>query len=171
MDDHQIKKAIAVEIEEGTSGTPPWFRRGKSAGLGLVTKRTVSLIAIQDVLAPLGHEEIGISIIIEVARANALAPTGMRQPGFGGYIFELEAAEVVIEKVCGRGQTLIKPIAIHQKNIGQPIIVVVEDRNPISGRLDDKLLAFLRSRNIDSGQSGLSRQVFVPHYRRFHSGG
>jgi hypothetical protein len=99
---YQIEKAVAVEIEKGTACAPACFRSGKPCGFGLVTKRAVPLVAIKDILAPLGYEEVGIAVVVIVAGADALPPTGVREPSLRGYIFELEAAQVVIEKVGGR---------------------------------------------------------------------
>src|ERR1700756_296407 len=57
MNDNQIEKTIAVEINKRAPRTPARLRPGQSSLRRLVAERPIAQVVIQDVLAPLGNEQ------------------------------------------------------------------------------------------------------------------
>src|SRR4029077_2524990 len=100
VNDYQVEMSVAVIVDEGATCAPA--RRGEqTAFFGLVAKRAIPLVPVQDILSPLGDEHVGVAVIIDVTRTDALAPPGTRDSRFFGDIFELQATQVVIEKRLG----------------------------------------------------------------------
>src|SRR5438270_2327881 len=61
VDYDKIQKSVSVEIEECATCTPARRWRKQSPFLGLVLERTIPEISIENVLAPLGDEQVRIS--------------------------------------------------------------------------------------------------------------
>jgi len=91
--DDEIEIAVPVKVQEGATGAPP------RVGRGLVAKFPVALVAVEDVLSPLCDKQVCVAIIVDIAGANALSPTGVRQSCFFGNVFELQAAQIMVEEV------------------------------------------------------------------------
>ena len=169
---HQIEKSIAIEVDEGTSGTPSPLRRGQSSLFCLVAESSVSLVVVQNVLSPLGYEQIDMTIVVDITRTYALSPTfGMRQTCFFGNVLKLQAAQIVIKRKWG-GHSFVRlqPAAIDHKNVGQPVVIVVDDGNPQARRFDDVEFSSFRPGSIDVRQTRFRRYVPVVDDRRLHSG-
>src|SRR5580700_10001845 len=111
--------------------------------MSLITKGPVPLVAIKDILPPLGDEDIYVSVVVDVARAYPLPPAGVRQPCLAGNIFKLQATKVVIKQRCWCSPAWLKTIAVDEENIRQSIVVVVEDRDSIAGGLNDVLFVLI----------------------------
>src|ERR1700731_1563566 len=106
---------------------------------------------VENVLTPPGNKNIDISVIIDIPGANPLAPSGMGQAGFLGDIFEPQPALVVVKHRGGLVSALLKAAAIDKKNVGQPIVVVVEDRDSRPGSLNNELLVARGAGDVDAG--------------------
>ncbi len=61
-----------------------------------IGKRAVSVVVVENVFAVIGNVQIFKAVVVVVADANALAPTGVRQAGFRGDIGECSVVIVVI---------------------------------------------------------------------------
>ena len=164
----QIQRSIPVEVHKSASCTPACLRRRQTPRLRLILKLAVALVAIKNVLSPLRDEEIDIAVVVDVPGANSLPPSRVRQSSFGCDIFKLQAAQVVIEQWSGCA-AFLKAIAVDEKNVGQTIVVVVEDCDSRAGGLDDVLLILFRTGDIEADQPGLGSDVFIAHHRRLHS--
>ena len=70
---------------------------------GYIGERAVAVIAIQNVLAPVGDEEILEAVIVIVADGDRRRPAGTKQPRFFGDIRECAVAIVFVEPVGGIG--------------------------------------------------------------------
>ena len=167
---NQVQKTIPIEVQKRTSCAPTRLRRRQSSGLSLIAKGPVPLIPIEDILSPLGDEDIYVPVVVDVTCAYSLPPAGMRQPCLAGDIFKLQATKVAIEQRRWCGSALLETIAVDKENIRQSIVVVVEDRDPVSGGLNDVLFVLFCAGDIDTRQAGLRGNVFIPHRRRLHSG-
>ncbi len=75
--------AVAIVIEKGTTGIPTFQPAGcascYSGFCGDICKCTVSVIAVERAVAPVSDEQILKSVVVVIARANALSPSGTRQ--------------------------------------------------------------------------------------------
>ena len=100
VDDYQVEKSVAVKVDEGAPCAPA-LRRKQTAFFGLIAERALALVPVQNILPPLGHEQIGVAVIVDVTGADTLSPAGARDPRFFGNIFELQSTQVVIEERPG----------------------------------------------------------------------
>ena len=91
MNDNQIEKTVPIKVDECAARAPARLCREESARLGFVTKRAVTLIAVQDVSPPLRHEQVYISMVVDIAGTDTLTPPGMCQARLFRHIFELQA--------------------------------------------------------------------------------
>src|SRR5208283_1203460 len=100
--DEEVEVAVAVVVEKGATGAPT-EGTSETAYCGLVPKRPVTLVVPQRVVAPGGDEEIDVAVVVDIAGADALAPVGVGDAGFGSDVLEAQAAQVVIKEVGRRG--------------------------------------------------------------------
>ena len=93
--DEQIEVAVAVVIQKAASRSPALAAAGYARLLGNITKRAISVIAVQNVLAPVADKQIIESVVVVVADAAALAPARMGQAGVPGDVGKRAVAIVV----------------------------------------------------------------------------
>ena len=170
MRHHQVQVADPVVVEKCAAGAPA-RRRAQPALLRLVAESAVPLVAPKRVLSPGGDEEIDVAVIVGVARADALSPAVVQDAGFPGYVFESEAAQIVIEVVRRRLTAALEAIAIDEEDVGQSVIVVVEDRQAGAGVLDDVGLLLVGTGDDHARQTGLRGQILKAHHGCSHSWG
>ena len=60
-------------------------------------REAAAAVAPQPALAVVGDEQIAMAVVVVVADADALAPSGLREPRARGDVLESQAAEVAIE--------------------------------------------------------------------------
>ena len=92
---------------------------------------------IKNILAVVSDEKIFETIVVVVADANSLPPTGARQTGFAGDVSECAVAivlEQIADRFFARGETLKAP-AIHQKDIQPAVVIEVVKSGAASGGL------------------------------------
>ena len=77
--DHQIEMAVAIVVDEGASGAPGLAGAGDAGLLGHFGENSV-LVVIETILAVVGDVKIFPSVVVVVAHADALAPTGAVRP-------------------------------------------------------------------------------------------
>lgn len=65
----------------------------------------------------MGDQQIVVAVVVDVADANALSPTGMDQAGAVGHILELEAAEIAIQVVPRSSGILFETIGVDEQDI------------------------------------------------------
>ena len=106
---------VAVVVDESAAGVPACLRPGlgKAGLLGDVGKGTVTVVFIKRVLAVVSDKQIVITIVVIIADAASLSPTGfMLQTGAFGYVGECAVA-VILEEVAARflprGETFQPP--------------------------------------------------------------
>ena len=96
VDHDQIQKSVSVEIEECATCTPARFWRKQSPFLGLVLERAIPEISIENVLAPLGDEQVRISMIVDVSNTDSLSPSGGLDSRLVRNVFEFQSTQIVI---------------------------------------------------------------------------
>ena len=76
--DEQVEVAVAIVIDKSAAGVPASFRAGlnQSRLFGYIGERAVAVIAIERVLAVVSDEEIVVAVVVVIADAAGLAPTG-----------------------------------------------------------------------------------------------
>jgi tetratricopeptide (TPR) repeat protein len=170
VDNHKVERAIPIKVDKRASRAPAGLRRAESTGFGLILKRAVSKVMVENIFSPPGNEEVDIPVVVEIPGANTLPPSGVGQSGPLGDIFKLQATQVVVKHWSGRRAVVLKSPAIDKKNVGQTIVVVVEDRNSRPSGFNDVLLVSRSARDVYAGQSGLGSNVLKAYERRFDAG-
>ena len=169
MDDDQVEISVAVKVDEGATCAPA-LGREQTAFFGLVAERAIALIPVQNILSPLGDEQIGVAVIVDVTGADALSPAGAGDSRFFGDVFELQSTQVVIEERPGL-RAVLQAATIHQKDVGETIIVVVENRHTRSGGFNDVLLSVVCPGDFNTCEASLSCEIFIVTVGAFMPGG
>src|SRR5215469_4491952 len=138
--DKQIKIAVVVVIEK-TSRNRPFATSNSSLG-GDVTKGSIAIVVVEDVLAIAGHEKVRIAIVVVVAYSNTHAVVAVacrRQAGLLGPVSEAAIPILAIQPVPVAGIAAMKVFrhshgvgdaaAVHQEDVQQSVVVVVEECN------------------------------------------
>jgi len=71
--------AVAVVVHESASSAPGFAGAGDTGFFTDIGERSVSIIVVKHVVAVVGDEEITEAVVVVVADANALAPSGVHQ--------------------------------------------------------------------------------------------
>ena len=167
VDDYQVEISIAVIVDEGATCAPA-LGGEQAAFFGLVAKRAISLIPVQNILSPLGDEHVGVAIIVDVTRTDTLAPPGTRDSRFFGDVFELQSTQIVIEERLGL-RAVAQASAIHQQDVGETVIVVVENCYTGSGGFRDVLFSVVCPGNFNPGEASLDGDILVVNGGRLHA--
>ena len=88
---------------------------------------------IQNVFSVVGDVEIFPAVVVVVADANALAPTGVGEAGFFRDVGEGAVVIVVVEMACGqfsRGGR-IEACAVNDEDVGPAVVIIVKDATPV----------------------------------------
>src|SRR5260370_31501534 len=117
----KIEQAVAVVVEPA---------RGDGPGLGMdasfggdVFERAIAAIAVQNVAAHAGHEEVGMSVVVVIGCGGAHAVAFATHAGARGHIVEYTIAAVAIETVPPGGAFLFEAWprrALGGENLEQP---------------------------------------------------
>ena len=98
--DEQIEVAVAIVIEEAAARAPAVLDAGHARLLGDVRECAVAVVAVEHVSPEVGDEEIVEPIVVVVADATRLTPSGAGQAGFAGHVRE-GAIAIVVEQITG----------------------------------------------------------------------
>ena len=102
--DEEIEMAVFVVVDPGAAGVPARFGAGleQAGAFGDVGEGAVAVVVIENILAVVGDEEIVIAIVVVVADAAGLSPTGADvEAGTFGDIGE-GAVAIVLEQAAMR---------------------------------------------------------------------
>jgi len=86
MGDEQIEVSVVIVIDKSTACAPT---RGIAGYVGLAAyfgEGAVSIVVIENILAPIRNKEVVEAIVIVVTYADALSPSRARQSCFCGDI-------------------------------------------------------------------------------------
>ena len=99
--DEQVEVAVTVVVQEAAAGSPPLRRAGDTRLLRDVRERPVAVVVVEDVLSPVGDEQVVVAVVVVVADAAALPPAGVGEARLLGDVGE-RAVAVVVEQVAPR---------------------------------------------------------------------
>ncbi len=95
--DKDIEIAVAIVIDKGAARTPSRAGDGQAGGLTDVREFSGAQIPVEDVVAVVGDEQIGMAVVIEVAHAGGLRPTGAGESGLLAHFGKVTPAVVAVE--------------------------------------------------------------------------
>src|SRR5216684_8249348 len=166
--------SVAVVVEECTSGAPTAGRIGHARRTGHIRERSVTVVAVEDVLAPVGDEQIVEAVIVIVAHTYAASPTRLQQACPLGHIREAAVPVVFEESIAGARGSVGETGPGEQKNIEPAVVVEVEKGATTTESFDDVIFAVAFTVDCDGpqasfcayiGESGIERKA-----RRFATG-
>ena len=172
--DEEVQVAVTVVIDEGRAGIPGGVIGGRFGNQSRlrrdVRKRTVAIIAVKRVLAPIGDEKVQAAIVVVIAHGNALAPTGSPQAGLIGNVGEGAIVVVAIEAVGGLRGRIFKTGPAYDEDVQPAIAIVIQQRYAAGGCFRQILNVLLRA--IDDGlrKAGLLRDVNQTGWPEFAGG-
>ena len=110
-----------------------------------------------------------MAVVVVVGGASALAPSGASQAGLNGHILETKTAQIAIQ-VAGGVVLAFESGGVHQENIHEPVIVVIEDDHARARGLDDVLLPVASAGDVFGGQARLHGDIAEIHRDGRHVG-
>ena len=148
--------AVAVIIDKGASGAPG-FAVACNAGLFAdIGERAVTIVVIQNVFAVIGNVKIFPAVVVVIADANALAPSGAEQAALPNDIGK-GAIMIVVVEMAGRGFDGGKAFeggAVNDEDVRPAVIVVIKDGDARSGGFNDVLLGVGAAEDDDVREAG-----------------
>ena len=73
--------------------------------------------------------------------------------------------------MCRLGASFIQPVSIHEKDVGETVVVIVKDCDSRARRFHDELFAALRPRDVYACQTSSRRNILVANDRCLHAAG
>src|ERR1700722_6699859 len=153
--DHQVEVAVTIVVNPCTSCTP-CFSGSSYARFLRYFNEGAMLVMKQSVLAVIRDVEIFPSVVVIVTHANALSPTRCSQARLNGYVCERTVVVVVVEMIGGslvRGKAF-QCGAVHEKNIGPAIIVIIKNSHAAAGGFDNVLFRVFAAEDSWHRQTG-----------------
>ena len=115
-------------------------------------------------MAVVGDEQIGMTVVIDVADAGRLRPTGARQSGLPADFGEVSRAIVAVElRMRGR--------PVGNEDVVGAVAIEVEDRHAGAGALEDGLFLILAAEGVGNGETRLRGDIDEANGRGFRGGG
>src|SRR6266478_4627455 len=93
--------AVAIVINKGASSSPSFAGTSHAGLITHVGERAIPIVVIQNILSVIGDVEVVPAVIVVVAYANALAPSGVCQPRFFRDVAECAVMILAIQMVRG----------------------------------------------------------------------
>src|SRR4029077_11819953 len=98
------------------------------------------IVTVEDVLSPVGDEQIVEAVIVVVAHADATGPAGFQQSGALGNISESSIAVVLEQPIACAGWGVGEAGAGQQKDVEPAVIVEIEKRAAAAQSFDNIFL-------------------------------
>src|ERR1022692_831851 len=128
--DEKIQPAVPIVVQKRTASAEPRMRIPQSGFFGDVRKGAVAVVAIQDVLAPTGDEEIFKPVVVVVSNCHAVLISGAEQARAFGNVGEGSVAVVLVETLGGIRRRIAETGTGKHENVDPAVIVVVEEGRP-----------------------------------------
>src|SRR5215468_7302821 len=93
--------AVAVVVNPGASGAPADALVMQACLPGDIGERAVAIVVPQNVMAPIGEEQVVPAIVVIITDTYAHAPAGALQAGLLGNVCKSAVAVVLVEMAGG----------------------------------------------------------------------
>src|SRR5439155_2993891 len=164
--DEQVQMPVAIVVEKGAACAPLRVLAQETRPFRNVRKSAVTVVVIENVLAPVHDKKVVKAVVVVVADADALAPAEAGQSGLLRHVLE-GAVAIVAQQPIGRDRlSASQSSTIHKKDIEPAVVVVIEEGRAATGSLDDVLV--LRAAAVDGwrGEPSPQRHVLEAHGKR-----
>src|SRR5207248_11435321 len=94
-----------------------------------VAERAVAIVAIENLVAVIGDEEIDVAVVVVVAGADALSPSRAADACLVRHVGERAVAVVAIQMTSRRSVAAGRrePISVDEKDVGAAVVVVIDE--------------------------------------------
>ncbi len=155
--DEEVEAAVPVVVDEGAAGIPARARLRETRGLRDLLEPSAG-VPEQPVLPVVGHQEIGVPVVVDVAGARALPPAPLLgQPRGPRDILEPAVAGVPVQE-RPRLLPLRKSVErrpVDEEEIEPAVVVVVEQRDAGAGRLEQVPVRVHAAEHDAAGEAGV----------------
>ena len=110
-------------------------------------------------MAVVGDEQVRMTVVIEIAHAGGLRPTGARQSGLLTHFGKVTLAIVAVELRASRRSVGVERGSVRNENVVGPVSVVVEDGGAGAGAFENEVLLFLAAEGVGNGQARLGCNI------------
>src|SRR4029077_3108907 len=136
----QIEQPLAIVIDERAARSPADARMEQAGLFGDICKGSVTVVPVQDILAPVGDEQVVEAIIIEIANSDCRGPSRAEQAGLFGHIGKGPVAIVLVHAVRCAGGSALDSRAAQKKDVEPAVIIVIDKRCATTDGFEDVLL-------------------------------
>lgn len=133
--------------------------RQKTGGFGYISESAVAIVAVQNVVAEIGTEDVVEAIIVVVPDANAASPTDAMQSGSLGNVCKRSIAIVLVQAIGGAFGSAVETCAGENEEIHPAVVVVIDESAAATRGFDDVLVAFNAAVNDGRVQSTFLRDI------------
>jgi hypothetical protein len=126
---------------------------------GHVRERAIAIVAIEDVLAPIGEEKIVEAVVVVIADADSGSPADLCQAGFFGDVGEGAVAIVFVEPVGGAGRIAFEARAREGEDIEPTVVIVIDKSAAAADGFEDVRAVIFRAVDQRSVETGLVGNV------------
>src|SRR2546430_15689476 len=116
-------------------------RSSEASRLCHVGKCAIAVVAIENVVAPIGDEQIFKPVVVVVPDAYSVGPPRFEQPRFLGDICECAVTVVLVKTIARIFGSIRQTNSREDKNVEPAIVVVVQKCTTAASYLDDVVLA------------------------------
>ena len=157
IDDAEVEPAVAVVVEE-RGGRPP--DRLRESGLrGHIDETHAALVEEQFDAMELRDDDVGFTIVIDVADGDAHVPAGEVESRTGADVFE-GMIRLLAEDLVG-GFRLGTPVG-EQDQVGESVAIQVHDREAGPDALVEMAFFQFIAGIVDERHAGLVRNILEP---------
>src|SRR2546430_15719645 len=119
--------AIAVVIHPSAARTVSRGALRQACFLGSVRKRTIAVIAVENIVSVVGDEQIVVTVVVIVADRNCRRPAGAHESSFRGYVSECAVAIVLVQAIGSIRRRTAEPRAAEDEQVHPAVIIVVDE--------------------------------------------
>src|SRR5438128_2660430 len=120
-----------------------------------IGKRTVAVVAIENILAPVGDEQVIVAVIVVIANAHRGHPAGALQSRLFRNVRKRAVTIVLVQAVSATLGWAFETRAAKQEDIDPAVIVVIDERGASTYGLENVLFSIHAAVNYWRHQSGL----------------
>ncbi len=151
---------VAIVIDERAAGAPLRRREDQAGFARDVGKGAVAVVAEEDVLIPIGEEEVVEAVVVVIADGTRPTPSrGAPDPDFAVTSVKVPSRLIHVESIACAGGCCAEARAAEHQNVEPAIMIVIEESDAAAVGLED--VAFGIDVSVDAGrsQAGVVRNV------------
>ena len=141
--DEDIQVAVAIVVDKRTARSPARAGDRQAGGPGDIREFSATHVPVEAVVAVVRDQKVRMTVVIEIAHAGGLRPTGTRQSGLLTDFGKVTFAIVAVEQRTGRRSVGVERGSIRNEDVVSTVAVVVEDRGSGAGAFENVVLLVL----------------------------